>query len=47
MRVTLVVFSLVLTYMFSWVRYVSVAVLAGFGGYVGWTSLRVLNSCRE
>jgi hypothetical protein len=26
----------------QWVAYVSVAVLAGFGGYVGWSSLRLL-----
>ncbi|MGH8283715.1 MAG: hypothetical protein ACRESE_07710 [Gammaproteobacteria bacterium] len=28
----------------AWVAYVSVVVLAGFGVYVGWTSLRLLHS---
>jgi threonine/homoserine/homoserine lactone efflux protein len=27
----------------QWVTYVSVAVLVGFGGYVGWTSVRLLH----
>lgn len=54
MFTALIVYSVAFTYVFSWVgmkaasailwvAYVSVAVLAGFGGYVAWTSLRLLH----
>ena len=54
MFTALIVYSIAFTYVFSWVgmkaasailwvAYVSVAVLAGLGVYVGWTSLRLLH----
>jgi hypothetical protein len=53
MFAALIVYSVVFSYVFywlgmraasaiQWVAYVSMAVLAGFGGYVGWTSLHLL-----
>jgi threonine/homoserine/homoserine lactone efflux protein len=53
MFAALIVYSVVFSYVFywlgtraasaiQWVAYVSVAVLAGFGGYVGWASLHLL-----
>ena len=54
MFTALIVYSVAFTYVFSWVgmkatsailwvAYISVAVLAGFGVYVGWTSLYLLH----